>query len=73
MTRLGFHSPVKFFYHHDLTDKRKLQLHVDGMSYIVKKITAYAPTETKDVSGLHLVNMGFTNKVHINNDTAIIY
>ena len=71
---LGFHRPTQFLYHHSKA-KGLTNLFIDGVCYGVRKITSYAPTEMKDMPGLHLISRGFTQKIDINEKTqhAIIY
>ncbi len=70
---LEFHSPSQFFFHHSRA-KRRINLFVNHVCYAVDRVVSYAPLDIKDVPASHLtISCGFSNKVEINEDTAVIY
>ncbi len=70
---LQFHNPMVFFFHHSRA-KKKMNLFIDEVCYSVDRIISHAPAETKDIPTCNIsISRGFTNKVEINDNTAVIY
>lgn len=70
---LNFTHPMQFFFHYSKA-KGKTSLFINKRCYSVNRIVNYGPMDSKDIPLLNLIlSMGFTKKIEIKNDTAMIY
>jgi len=70
---LEYHTPEPFFFHYSRA-KERINLFIEGKCYVVDKVVNYGPIETQDIPTLHFqLSRGFTNKINIIDNTAMIY